>query len=147
MSGKRNGSKAKVFHCVCVCAISRCARVCVCSLWHKAAAARIKTRAAGLLLAFFRPPDACHCFNEKQKKKRAGDEEGRRTKRREGDGGRGGGTAVQIMSRSANSSSLIRAREGTRGPLSGQGPGSNTHTHTDMHAHIVSVFLLHILTH
>ena len=79
-----------------------------------------------------------------------------------------GGTAVQIMSRSANSSSLIREREGTRGPLSGQGPGSNslTHTHTQPHADIckrtlsqffssctylhtdaISLFLTHTHTH
>lgn len=72
---KRNGRKAKVF----VCSVMS-QRVCVCVSMprNKAAAARIKARAVGLLLAFFRPPDACHCFQEK---KRAEDEEGRRTKR------------------------------------------------------------------
>lgn len=72
--------------CGSVCALSRC--VCVYMAWCSAAAARIKARAAGLLLAFFRPPDACHCFKgggKKKKKNRAEDEEGRRTKRRERD--------------------------------------------------------------
>lgn len=72
------GGWAKVFQCV-----SRCACVCVCAP-YEAAAARTKARASGLLLAFFRPPDACHFYKGKK--------EGRRTKRRVGraEGGAGG---------------------------------------------------------
>lgn len=123
-----------------------CAHLCVWCVcvgeWYKAVAACIKARAAGLLLAFFWPPDACHCFKGK---KEQGDEKERRTKMRRGGRARKGGggcwgaaTAVQIMSRSANSSSLIREREGTGEGLSqDRGPGSNTQPHTDICIHLV----------
>lgn len=64
-----------------VCITPRCTYICA-RVLCKAAAACIKARAVGLLLAFFRPPDACHS-SKKKKGHGQGGEEGRRTKRRE----------------------------------------------------------------
>lgn len=104
--------------------------------WYKAVAARIKARAAGLLLAFFWPPDACHCFKEK---KEQGDEKERRTKMRRGGRARKGGGGQPPLFKSCHvalihPASLERGKGPERASLR-TGARAQTHSHTQIYAY------------
>lgn len=103
---------------------------CLCVCVRYKAAACIKARAAGLLLAFFRPPDACHCF----KKKRAGDEEGRRTKTRGGRGGGGGPPLFKSCHVALIHPASLERGKGPEG-LSQDRAQAQTHNHTQLDAY------------